>query len=88
MSQGSAMSLTGREDRVLVDDLEDGRVAIELARGGPPQRGGQVETEPVDVHLVDPVAKRVGDQPRGLGIRGVEAVARPGEIQIVARVRA
>jgi hypothetical protein len=38
----------------------DSRYLVELAG----QRGGQVEPEAVDVHLGDPVAQRVEDQPQ------------------------
>ena len=49
------------DDRVLVDDVEERRQAVdvvELAR----QRGGEVEAEAVDVHLEHPVAQAVHDE--------------------------
>ena len=53
--------LGAREHWILVNDVEEGGariVAIRLA----PQRDSQIEAEPVDVHLLDPVAQAVGDQ--------------------------
>src|SRR6185312_15555730 len=44
--------------RVLVDDVEKGAEAVDLVKL-PGQRARQVETEAVDVHLRDPVAKAV-----------------------------
>ena len=55
------MSFTCDDDRVLLHELEEGRQPVdlvELAR----QRGGQIEAEPVDVHLGHPVAQGVHDQ--------------------------
>ena len=50
------------------------------------QRGGQVEPEAVDVHLGDPVAQRVHDQPQRLVVADVEAVAGAGGVVVVALV--
>ena len=41
------------------------------------QRHGQVEPEPVDAHLLDPVPQRVHHQPADLRVRGVDRVAGP-----------
>ena len=49
------------EHRVLVDDVEEGAELVHLMELAG-QGGGQVEAEPVDVHLGDPVAQRVHDE--------------------------
>ena len=46
----------------------------------------QVEPEPVDVHLLDPVAQAIGDQLERLRATHVERVARSGEVAVVARL--
>ena len=49
------------DDRVLVHQVEERRQAVDLVELAG-ERGGQVEPEPVDVHLQDPVPQRVHDQ--------------------------
>ena len=74
-----------RQDRVLVDGVEERAQAIdvvELAR----QRAGEVEAEAVDVALADPVAQRVHDQAQHAGMAGVERVARARVVHVVALV--
>ncbi len=74
-----------REDRVLVDYVEERRqpVDIEELAG---QRGGQVEAEAVHVALGHPVAQRVHDQAQDARVDRVERVTGPGEVHVVARV--
>ena len=55
---------------------------VQLAR----QRARQIEAEPVDVHLEDPVAQAVHDQLQHARAAHVERVAAAGEVQVVARV--
>src|SRR5665811_1712374 len=50
------------------------------------ERRGEVETEPVHAHLVDPVAHRVEHQPLDPGLAGVDGVARTGDVVVVAVV--
>ena len=71
------------DDRVLVDDVEEAAElvdVVQLAR----QRRGEVEAEAVDVHLGDPVAQRVHDQLEHPRAGGVERVAGPGVVDVVA----
>ena len=73
------------EQRVLVDDVEERREAVdvvELAR----ERRREVEAEAVDVALVRPVAQRVHDQPQHARMHRVERVARAGEVHVVPRL--
>ena len=62
------------DHRVLLDEVEErGQPVdvVELAR----ERRGEVEPEPVHVHLDDPVAQRVHDQLQGVRVAHVEGVA-------------
>ena len=52
----------------------------------PRQRDGKVEPEAVDVHLGDPVAKRIHHQAQADGAVGVQGVAGTGRVEVVARV--
>ena len=74
------------DDRVLVDQVEERGQPVDLVEL-PGQRGGQVEPEPVDVHLGDPVPQRVHDQPQRLVVADVEAVAGAGGVVVVAAGR-
>ena len=74
-----------REDRILVDDVEERREAVdlvELAR----ERRREVEAEPVDVAVDDEVAQRVHDQPQHRRVHRVERVARAGVVHVEPRV--
>ena len=74
-----------RDDRVLVDDVEECGEAVDvvqLAR----QRGGQIEAEAVHVHLQHPVAQAVHDELEHLRMAHVQGVAGAGVIHVVARV--
>ena len=74
-----------REDRVLVDDVEERAQPVDLVQLAG-QRAGQVEAEAVDVHLGDPVAQAVHDELQHARVRHVERVAAAGEVHVVARV--
>ena len=52
---------------------------------GARQRRGEVEPEAVDVHLGDPVAQRVEDQPQRVRVRTVDGVAAAGDVPVGAR---
>lgn len=61
MSHGSAISLTWLTVGILLHQFEEGAQPVDVVEL-PRQRRGEVEAEPVDVHLADPVAQRVHDQ--------------------------
>ena len=75
--------LDAGHDRVLVDRVEEGALPLELA-ARPGEDRGEVEPEPVDVHLLDPVAQAVHDQLEHPRVADVERVARPREVQVAA----
>jgi len=52
----------------------------------PCQCGGEIEPEAVDVHVQDPVPKRVHDQLERVGVADVEAVAAAGVVEVDGRV--
>jgi hypothetical protein len=64
-----------------VDDVEEGRQPVDLVEPTG-QRGGQVEAEPVDVHLGHPVPEAVHDHPQDLRVAGVERVPRAGVVHV------
>ena len=72
-----------RHDGVLLDEVEERRQLVdgEQLAG---QRRGEVEAEPVDVHLGDPVAQAVHDQLQHVRVADVEAVAGAREVDVVA----
>ena len=63
------------EHRVLLDEVEEGRQAVDLVQLAG-QRGGQVEAEAVDVHLEHPVAQAVHDQLQHVRVPHVQACCR------------
>ncbi len=73
------------EDRILVDHVEERRQPVDVVEL-PGQRARQVEAEAVDVALADEVPQRVHDQPQHARVHRVQAVARPREVHVVARV--
>ena len=73
------------DHRVLLDDVEEGGQAVDLVEL-PGQRGRQVEAEPVDVHVSDPVPQRVHDQLQHVRMAHQQAVAGAGRVVVVALV--
>ena len=71
------------DDRVLLDEVEERRQPVDLVELAG-QRGGEVEAEPVDVHLGHPVAQRVHDQLQHVRVAHVQAVAGAGVVDVVA----
>ncbi len=72
------------DDRILLHEFEERRQpvdVVELARQG----RREVEAEPVDVHLGDPVPQRVHDQLQRVRMAHVERVARAGVVHVVLR---
>ncbi len=77
--------LGAREHGVLVDDVEEGGElvdVVEVAR----QRRGEIEAEPVHVHLHGPVAQAVHDQLERLRVPDVERVAAARVVDVEARI--
>ncbi len=71
------------ERRVLADRVEEAAEVFHLARFAR-QRGGEVEAEAVDVHLLDPVAQRVHHQLQRARMLQVHGVAAAGEVVVEA----
>ena len=69
------------QDRVLVDDVEERRQAVDLVQLARQGRG-EVEAEPVDMAFADEVAERVHDQPERAGMDRVEAVPGAGVVHV------
>ena len=70
-------------DRILLDDIEEGRELVnfrELAG----KRGGQVEPETVNMHFGDPVPQRIHDQLKGMGGAHKQGIPGPRSVEIVA----
>ena len=63
-----------RDHRVLLHEVEERGQPVHVVQFAG-QRGGEVEPEPVDVHLQDPVAERVHDQLQRVRVPHVQAVA-------------
>ncbi len=74
-----------RHDRVLLDEVEERRQAVDLVELAC-EGGREVEPESVDVHLGHPVAQAVHDQLQHVRVAHVHAVAGAGEVEVVARV--
>ena len=64
------------QHRVLLDRGEEGAVHVDVVAGAG-QRRREVEAEAVDVHLGDPVAQRVEDQPQRAGLAESTVLPQP-----------
>ena len=73
------------DHRVLLHEVEEHRQPVDVVEL-PGQGGREVEPEPVDVHLGDPVPQRVHDQLQGVRIADVERVARARVVHVVLLV--
>jgi hypothetical protein len=73
------------DHRVLVHQVEERRQPVDRVEL-PGECGSEVEPEPVDVHLGDPVPQRIHDQPQRLVVADVEAVPGAGRVVVVLRV--
>ena len=67
-----------------MDDVEERAQLVDLVQFAG-QRAGQIEAEPVDVHVGDPVPQAVHDQLQHARIAHVERVAATGEVHVVPR---
>ena len=74
-----------RRHRILGDHVQEGRHLVEGALL-PGQGRRQVEPEPFDVHLGQPVAHRVHHELQRDRVTGIQRVAAAGRIVIAARV--
>ena len=78
--------LDARQHGILENGIEEPRVAVEFAVLLAGQGRRQVEAEPVDMHFLDPVAKRIHDQLQDPLAMEVQAVPASGEIVVEARI--
>ena len=69
------------QHRVLADGGQQVPGHVDVVAGAG-QRRHQVEAEAVDVHLGDPVAQRVQDQPQHHRVLGVDGVAAAGDVPV------
>ena len=74
-----------RDDRVLLDEFEEGGQLVHVVEL-PGQGGGEVEAEPVHVHLGDPVPQGVHEQLQGVRVADVERVAGARVVHVVLLV--
>ena len=82
---GLGDELRGRERGILIDRVEERPQLVHvLQRAG--ERRGQIETEPVHVHLGHPVPKAVHEQLNRVRGDHVERVAAAGEVHVVALI--
>jgi len=68
-----------------VDDVEERRKTVDVVELAG-ERRREIEAEAVDVALDHEVAERVHDQPEHAWVHRVEAVARPGEVHVMAEI--
>ncbi len=71
------------QHRILVHGEQERRPQVD-DRTDPAQRGCQVETEAVDVHLGHPVAQRVHHELQHLALRDLDRVAAAGDVEVAA----
>ena len=74
-----------RDDRVLMDDVEKRSQLVDFVQLAG-QGAGQIEPQPVDVHVRDPIAQAVHDQLQHPRIAHVKGVAAAGEVHVIAGV--
>ena len=72
------------EDAVLGDLLDDRRIEQHVPLRVAAEDGGEVESQPVDVHVRDPVLEAAEDDVADDGVVAVDRVAAAGEVQIPA----
>ena len=74
------------ENGIGVDLLPQGVVMDEVVLAVTEQRGGQVETESVNAHVLRPVAEGIDDQLPDHGCGGVHRVSAPGHVVVVPQI--
>src|SRR5947208_9691233 len=77
--------LHARDDGVLMDEVEERAQAVDLVEPSG-QRRGEVEAEPVDVHLRHPIAEAVHDEAQHLWMPRVQRVACARVVDVPAPV--
>ena len=75
--------LDGRQHRVLPARIQEAAALVE-AVGLARKDGAEVETEPVDVHLLHPIAQGVGDHLEDALVRQVESIPSAGVVDVIA----
>ena len=83
---GLGDELGARQRRVRLDIPQHRRIRHQLARFIARQDGREIETEPVHVHLLDPIAEAVHDHPADDRMVGVERVSRAAVVGIARAV--
>ncbi len=68
-----------------MDGVEERSLAVDVERLAGKRRS-EIEAEAIDVHLLDPIAKRVHDHPQRVGVADVQRIAGPGNVDVQTRV--
>ena len=76
-----------REGRIGFDVPEHGRVWHDLARSIARENRGEIESEPVYVHLADPMAEAIEDHAADYGMIGIKGIPRAAVIRVARAVR-
>src|SRR5690606_37513946 len=74
-----------RQNRVLMDDAEEGALGIEIGRIAG-DGGSEIEAETVDIHFRHPIAETVHNHLQNARMNGVYAVSASGVVHVVARI--
>ena len=74
------------KDWILGDAFQQRRIGQDVPVAIPPEYGGEVETEAVDMHLHDPVAQRIENQITHDRVRRIDRVSCAREVTIEAFV--
>ena len=71
-----------REDGILMDQVEERTVDV-LVPGLPGERGRQVEAEPVDMHVSDPVPQGIHNEAKSGRMADIQAVPGTRRVEVV-----
>ena len=74
-----------RDDRILMNDVEERRQPIDIVQFACEGRR-QIEAETVNVHLRDPVAQAIHDELQHLRMAHIQAIARARVVHVIARL--
>ena len=75
--------LDAGNERVLVDNIEKRAEPVNRVKL-PRKGGGEVESEAVHMHVLNPIAQAVHNQAQHVRVHHVQRVARAGEIHVIA----